>query len=215
MNKTTLFAGFAVVVLIHSGYLGAQSCRPPDAATRAEIEEVHQRDAQASRQTGAAARQAILDLLTDDVVVLAPGSPPVKGKGAWAKVLEQSDSAASDWVIDSYVETYPELVVCGDTAFEWGSITTEAHSLKSGPRNTGRQQHANSPTHLERQLADSAAHVQHPVIFVKTTVTARGCLRSSRVVSASNRSAAARSHPPNPLVVRTRQLATTAHTRRR
>lgn len=39
-------------------------------------------------------------------------------------------------MVDSRVETYPEIVVCGEIAYEWGAITTVAHRRKTGRRAT-------------------------------------------------------------------------------
>jgi ketosteroid isomerase-like protein len=111
-------------------------CGPPDPMTLSHIESLHQRDSEASKRSDASARAAILALLTDDVVMIAPGAPPVVGKAAWAKVLEQTDASATDWMIDSYTEEYPEIVVCGDLAYERGSITTVAHNQKTGRKAT-------------------------------------------------------------------------------
>jgi ketosteroid isomerase-like protein len=110
----------------------AEPCRAADAGVRASVERLHRLDADASKSSGAEGRSAILALLTDDVVMIAPDSAPVVGKTAWGEVLEKTDESAGDWIVDSYVEDYPEIVVCGTLAYEWGAITTIAHNKKSG-----------------------------------------------------------------------------------
>jgi ketosteroid isomerase-like protein len=83
----------------------------------AEIEAFHQTDMKA-----AAAKdiETLLGLWTEDCVLLAPGMPPIIGKEAMWRYLQEQNDAASDVEILEYEQDFKEVKLVGDWAFEWG-----------------------------------------------------------------------------------------------
>jgi len=91
--------------------------QPESMVELAAIEELHRRDREAAM---AGEVSALLDLVTDDVVLLPPGGAPVVGKEAVAEMLAREDGTRSGTEILEYVQDFQEVSLYGDVAVEWG-----------------------------------------------------------------------------------------------
>ncbi len=87
-------------------------------AKRDAIEKLHRRDAEASR-TGDF--DTLLSLWTDDAVMLPPEGPPVVGIDAIRKLMLRGRDQRAAIIVTEYVQDFQELLILGDTAFEWGT----------------------------------------------------------------------------------------------
>ena len=70
--------------------------------------------------------EKLLALRTDDVVYLVPGRPPLVGKDAVRKYLEEIRQQLANWDMLAYEESWQEVQVVGDFAFEWGTVNIRA-----------------------------------------------------------------------------------------
>lgn len=72
-------------------------------------------------------RAALMELVADDCVFLAPGMAPMIGRAALESILEGYEQLALDPLFD-----LQELVVTGDWAFAWGRDELTAVVRSSG-----------------------------------------------------------------------------------
>jgi ketosteroid isomerase-like protein len=84
------------------------------------IQKLHDEDIQASLALDVPKLES---LWTDDIVMLAPGEPPVVGREANAKRLETSANAMKNVEIMAYDEQWQEVRIQGDWGYEWGAIS--------------------------------------------------------------------------------------------
>lgn len=98
----------------------------------AGIEALRRRDVEASLRYDPAALAA---LSTEDVVMLAPGAAPVRGRDAVRAGLERSKLSADE--VLEYREDFEETLVFGEYAVEWGWI-----SGTERPRGGGEPRHS-------------------------------------------------------------------------
>jgi ketosteroid isomerase-like protein/uncharacterized protein YciI len=87
--------------------------RPAD---RKEIEELHRRDEEASKKGDYA---TLRSLLSENMVMLAPGQKPVPGRERMTKM----EALMKDVKILQYDLAFDEVEIAGDYAFEWGTIS--------------------------------------------------------------------------------------------
>jgi len=80
------------------------------------------------RATAAGDSERVLRLMADDVVFLAPGQPPMRGKAAFAAA---SQAALSQFRIESTSEIQ-ELRVLGDWAWCWNQLSLVVTPLAGG-----------------------------------------------------------------------------------
>lgn len=108
---------FALLAGLSSGQEAADSRRATDMAA---IEQLHKRDAAASKKGDLA---TLAELWTDDAVALPPGEPPVIGIDAIRKWLAKSQPDSSAVEIIDYALDFKEVKILGDEAIEWGRIS--------------------------------------------------------------------------------------------
>lgn len=84
------------------------------------IQKLHDDDIQASLALDVPKLES---LWTDDIVMLAPGGPPIVGRQANAERLEKMAEAMKNIEIMGYDEQWQEVRIVGDIAYEWGSIS--------------------------------------------------------------------------------------------
>ena len=84
--------------------------------------------------TKAGDREAVLSLMTDDVVFLRPGHPPMKGKAAFAEAIRDAPSQEQPQ-FDGKSEIQ-EVEVLGDWAFMWTKLTVVATPPGGAPSMT-------------------------------------------------------------------------------
>jgi uncharacterized protein (TIGR02246 family) len=80
--------------------------------------------------------EKVLSLMTDDVVFLVPGKPPMRGKGAFAAAL----AAMKPFDMDAS-STIEEIKVSGDWAYMWSNL-----SVIMTPKNGGAAVKRAGPT---------------------------------------------------------------------
>ena len=83
------------------------------------IERLHQKDVAASKARDARVLRA---LLTDDAVMMPPGSEWIRGKEELDRNFEEMTTQLSGVEILEYVQDFEEVQVVGDYAFEWGTV---------------------------------------------------------------------------------------------
>lgn len=92
-----------------------------------EIEALHRRDVEAVL---AGDKDTLASLWSSDGVMLAPGSPALRGDELLAALKAETDDAAYE-VID-YRFDFDEISIFGNHAFEWGTVSGSARDLESG-----------------------------------------------------------------------------------
>ena len=70
--------------------------------------------------------EKLLALRTDDVVYLVPGRAPLVGQDAVRKYLGEIRGKLANWDMLAYEESWQEVQVVGDFAFEWGTVKIRA-----------------------------------------------------------------------------------------
>ena len=85
----------------------------------AKIEELHQRDMQASRDGD---YDTLRTLLTPDAVMMPPNQPAIRGQEELEKSYRRMQEAMGEVDILEYRLEFEEVRVLGDYAYEWGTI---------------------------------------------------------------------------------------------
>jgi ketosteroid isomerase-like protein len=98
---------------------------PPSDADRQAIENLHQREIQA---TMAYDINGLAELWDEDIVSLPPGMPPLIGLSANIDFLKQSQKAMANVEILGYTQDWREVRQVGEYAFEWGIIRSRMRS---------------------------------------------------------------------------------------
>lgn len=99
-------------------------------ADRAAIAALHRADQEASRRQDFG---TLRKLMSDDAVVLAPGTRPLRGRTRIdAAFARPSDAAPAEEVL-SYAFEWQEVRITGDFAFEWGRIIGESRPRDASP----------------------------------------------------------------------------------
>lgn len=98
------------------------------AAEMAAIEELHRRDREAALRGDTS---VLVDLATEDVVLLPPGSAPVEGKEAVAEMLAREEGTREGTEVLDYAQDFREVSLHGDVAIEWGTYRGRAR-LENG-----------------------------------------------------------------------------------
>ena len=123
------FAAILIFVLANAPQLGSQkrpapkSSKPPSAAKeqdREGIEALQKRDIAASIAFDV---NALLDLCTDDAVLLPPRHEPVVGKAAIRRFLEEKKEQHANYDVLAYDEQWSEVMVIGEYAYQWGMVS--------------------------------------------------------------------------------------------
>jgi len=66
---------------------------------------------------------AILDLWTDDGVLLPPRQEPMVGKAALRRFFEAKREQYANYEMLAYDEQWNEVMVMGDSAYQWGTVS--------------------------------------------------------------------------------------------
>ena len=122
-------AAIVTLLLASTPQLGSQkrpapkSSKPPVAAKeqdREGIEALQKRDIAASIAFDV---NALLDLWTDDAVLLPPRHEPVVGKAALRRFLEEKKEQYANYDVLAYDEQWNEVMVIGEYAYQWGTVS--------------------------------------------------------------------------------------------
>lgn len=96
----------------------------------AAIEKLHQTDMAASRAQDI---KTLIELWTEDGVLLLAGREPIRGKAAIWKYMQEQQPEMMNYEITEYVHEFEEIRVIGDWAFEWGTFRGTYHLKSGGP----------------------------------------------------------------------------------
>ncbi|HLK68627.1 MAG TPA: SgcJ/EcaC family oxidoreductase [Bryobacteraceae bacterium] len=118
-----------IAVFVCLAALAAAQNSVPRSRDMAAIEELHKKDAAASK---AGDVDTLATLWTADAVALPPGEEPVIGIDAIRAWLNRSRMDTTKFEITEYVMDFQELRVIGDEAIEWGR-TRAAMRPKGAP----------------------------------------------------------------------------------
>lgn len=91
-----------------------------EATDRAAIQEMEHRDIEASKINDV---ETLVSLWTEDGVLIQPGTNPLVGKPAIRAALEQQKQQMGPVQTVAYDETWNEVRIAGDYAWEWGQIS--------------------------------------------------------------------------------------------
>ena len=94
-----------------------------------EIEMLHEKDMAASKVFDV---ETLISLSTDDVVLLQPNEPPIRGREALRLYLESNRQAVAEYEILEYVHDFEEISVLGDWAYEWGEFRGSYRTISNG-----------------------------------------------------------------------------------
>ena len=121
---------FPIVVLILFSTGVPRVCsqkRPPQkppSATRAEAQEgiaVLQKNVIAASM--AFDVSAMLDVWTDDAVLLPPRHAPIIGKAALRRYFQEKKDQYANYDMLAYDEQWDEVMVIGEYAYQWGTVS--------------------------------------------------------------------------------------------
>jgi uncharacterized protein (TIGR02246 family) len=127
--RSFLPAAILIFFLASAAQLGSQK-RPapkpaPPPVTQAQdregIAELQKRDIVASMAFDV---NALLDLWTDDGVLLPPRHEPIAGKAALRRFLEEHKAHYANHDMLAYDEQWNEVMVIGEYAYQWGTISS-------------------------------------------------------------------------------------------
>ena len=103
---------------------------PDQKADQKAIEELHKKDVTATKVYDV---EALTALLTEDIVSMPPGTPPVVGKKANRELLLVGEQASKQVDIVEYDQKWEELKFLGDYAYEWGIFYSVVRQKSGGP----------------------------------------------------------------------------------
>ena len=66
---------------------------------------------------------AMLELWTDDPVLLAPRHEPIVGKAALRRFFQEKKDQYASYDMLAYDEQWNEVMVVGDYAYQWGTVS--------------------------------------------------------------------------------------------
>lgn len=95
----------------------------------AAIEALHRRDMEASK---AGDFETLRSIISDEAVMLPPGTRPTRGREAIERGLSRMAEAMSGVEVLEYRLDFEEVEVCGDYAFEWGHIRGAMRAREEG-----------------------------------------------------------------------------------
>jgi uncharacterized protein (TIGR02246 family) len=93
---------------------------PPPPQDRQGIEQLHQKEIQASIALDIPAMTA---LWTEDVVLLPPEGAPIVGRDANIKFMQAAAQQVAQYDVVGYTQDWREVYELGDYAYEWGFIS--------------------------------------------------------------------------------------------
>ena len=115
-------------ILASSSQLGSQK-RPAQKPPQAPATQARDREAIAALEKSTIAASmafdvnALLDLWTDDAVLLPPRHEPIVGKAALRRFLEEKRQQYANYDMLAYNEEWNEVMVIGEYAYQWGAVS--------------------------------------------------------------------------------------------
>jgi len=138
MRRHSLLLFFLFAVLIGSTQAQTSHRRPPSKATvaspaaedQAGIQELDDKEIKANLALDTQA----LELLWDpEIVTLPPGHAAITGMEANRAYLEQEAKQMENFQILGYEQTWQEVRVVGDYAYQFGTVQTRVAPMNPGP----------------------------------------------------------------------------------
>jgi len=136
MRRTFTFVTIAFAIGLGTGYLarsagiGTTQRSDTHAADLAAIEKLHEKNIEVTLSQDP---QGLLDLWTEDGVLLEPGSPPVVGKQAIQIYNEKGHAANPGFKVLSYAPTFKEIQIADGWAYEWGETDAKFQLSPDSP----------------------------------------------------------------------------------
>jgi len=120
-------AAILMAVLLYPPQLGSQKRpgqKPPQASAQAQDRE----GIAAMPKSMIAASMgfdvsALLDLWTDDAVLLPPRHAPIVGKAALQRYFQDKKDQFANYDMLAYDEEWSEVMVVGEYAYQWGTVS--------------------------------------------------------------------------------------------
>jgi len=97
---------------------------------------------------------ALLDLWSDDGVLLPPRHEPVVGKAALKRFLEEKKEQFANYDVLAYNADWNEVMVVGEYAYQWGTV-----SIRTRPSSGGESETAVHAMRILKREEDGAWRV--------------------------------------------------------
>jgi len=120
-------AAILMALLVCTPQLGSQK-RPTQKPSQASAQ-AQDREGIAAMQKGMIAASmgfnvnAMLDLWTEDAVLLPPRHDPIVGKAALRRFFEDKKNQYANYDMLAYDEQWDEVMVVGEYAYQWGTVS--------------------------------------------------------------------------------------------
>ena len=121
-------AAILTFFLASAAQLGSQK-RPAPKPSQAPATQAQDREGIAALQKSEIAASmafdvsALLDLWTDDAVLLPPRGEPIVGRAALRRFLEEMKEHYANYDMLAYNEQWNEVMVIGAYAYQWGTVS--------------------------------------------------------------------------------------------
>jgi uncharacterized protein (TIGR02246 family) len=123
-------AGLGIGYFARSAGIGTTRRWDTHAADLAAIEKLHKKNIEVTLSQDP---QGLLDLWTEDGVLLEPGSLPVVGKQAIQIYNKNGHAANPGFKVLSYEPTFKEIQIADGWAYEWGETDARFTMSPEGP----------------------------------------------------------------------------------
>ena len=126
--RSVLPAAILIFFLAGAPQLGSQKHSAPK-PSQAPVAQAQDREGIAALQKREIAASiafdvsSLLDLWTDDAVLLPPRNEPIKGKAALRRFLEAQKEQYASYDILAYDQEWNEVMVIGEYAYQWGTVS--------------------------------------------------------------------------------------------
>ena len=117
MRKSTFLMVGLILIFVWSSSFFGYGAEEKVKTDMEKIEELHQTDMKAAK---AKDFDTLLDLWTDDGVMIRSGGEPIIGKKALIQAMESDREQLKNITITQYVIDFKEVTIIGDHAYEWG-----------------------------------------------------------------------------------------------
>jgi uncharacterized protein (TIGR02246 family) len=94
------------------------------------IEKLHETDMAAAKIHDI---NTLITLMTDDCILLPPGQEPIRGRDAIWKFMQEQLPENQKYEITEYVQSFEEVKIIGEWAFEWATFHGTYHLKSGGP----------------------------------------------------------------------------------
>ena len=121
--SATLFLFLATGVELHSQKTAQKSSRSATSSRVQDREGIAELQKNEIKAMMAMDVSNLLDLWTDDAVLLAPRHEPIEGKRGLRRFLQESKEQYGNYDMLAYNEEWNEVMVTGDYAYQLGTVS--------------------------------------------------------------------------------------------